>query len=59
MNFEEKMKRLDEITEKLEQKGLPLEEAVALYQEGLVLLKECNQKLEDAASLMENSSELP
>ena len=57
MKFEEKMKRLDEITEQLEQKGLPLEEAVALYQEGLLLLKECNQKLEDAAALLEDSSE--
>lgn len=55
MTFEKSMKRLEEITEKLEQRELPLEEAIALYQEGLELLKSCNQKLAEAEELLEST----
>ena len=48
MKFEEGMQRLTEITERLEQGGLPLEEAVALYGEGAKVAAECQQELENA-----------
>lgn len=55
MTFEKSMQRLEEITEKLEHRDLPLEEAIAFYQEGLELLKSCNQKLVEAEELLEST----
>ena len=37
VNFENSMKRLDEIVQKLESGKLSLEESIALYKEGSVL----------------------
>ena len=48
MKFEDDMKRLSEITAKLESGGLPLEEAVSLYGEGIRLAEICRQELENA-----------
>ncbi len=45
MNFEEGMRQLAEITEKLEAGGLPLEEAVKLYGEGAKLAEQCQKEL--------------
>ena len=39
------MTRLEEIVERLEQEEAPLEEAVALYREGLSLSAVCREKL--------------
>ena len=44
-SFEEAMTRLEEIVERLEQEEAPLEEAVALYKEGLTLSAICREKL--------------
>ena len=44
-SFEEAMTRLEEIVERLEQEEAPLEEAVALYREGLSLSAVCREKL--------------
>ena len=44
-SFEEAMTRLEEIVERLEQEEAPLEEAVALYKEGLSLSALCREKL--------------
>jgi exodeoxyribonuclease VII small subunit len=46
--FEAKMARLKEIVSKLEQQDLPLEEGVALFQEGSGLARECRRHLRDA-----------
>lgn len=46
--FEEAMKRLEEIVEKLEGGKLPLEDSLKYYKEGLELSKQCNLKLEEA-----------
>ena len=46
-NFEDAMKRLDQITEELSREGVELEKALALYEEGVKLAKACNAKLED------------
>ena len=48
MKFEEGMQQLAEITAKLEEGGLPLEEAVRLYGEGAKLADACRKELEQA-----------
>ena len=45
MNYEEKVKTLEEIATKLEQ-DLPLEQALELYKQGVGLIKECLTGLE-------------
>lgn len=48
MNYEEQMKRLAEITSKLEHEQLSLEEAAKLYTEGMQLSAQCHKILQDA-----------
>lgn len=48
MNFEDGMKALASVTEKLEAGGLSLEEAVSLYGEGAKLAEICKKELEQA-----------
>lgn len=50
LSFEEALERLEKIVQALEQSGLKLEEAVALFEEGMGLLRVCSQRL-DAADL--------
>jgi exodeoxyribonuclease VII small subunit len=49
-DFETRMARLGEIVEELEKGELPLERGVALYKEGLVLVKSCRRQLNEAAN---------
>ncbi len=46
--FEESLKRLEKIVEKLERGSLPLEEAMEAFAEGVRLVNVCNQKLDEA-----------
>lgn len=46
--FEDSLKRLQTIVEKMERGDLPLEEAVEAYTEGIRLVQACHQKLEEA-----------
>ena len=48
LNFEEIMKKLEEITDRLEKEELNLDEAVKLFEEGMELSKQANKKLENA-----------
>lgn len=48
MNFEELMKKLEEITNKLEKESLSLDDSVELFEQGMKISKECNSKLENA-----------
>ena len=48
MNFEASMKRLDEISASLEKENVSLEDALALYEEGVKLVRKCNEQLENA-----------
>lgn len=48
--FEQLYARLNERVSKLEQGGLSLEESIALYEEGMLLARECQERL-DAAEL--------
>lgn len=46
--FEEALKRLEEIVEKLESGDQPLEKSLALFEEGIKLARFCNTKLNEA-----------
>ncbi len=48
LNFEELMQKLEAITNKLEKESLSLDESVELFEEGMKISKECNEKLESA-----------
>ncbi|MDF1507568.1 exodeoxyribonuclease VII small subunit [Robertmurraya sp. DFI.2.37] len=47
MTFEEAMKNLEDIVEKLEEGDVPLEEAITIYRKGMELSKLCHDKLKD------------
>jgi exodeoxyribonuclease VII small subunit len=46
--FEDALKRLQTIVEKLERGDLPLEQAMESFTEGMQLVQLCHQKLEEA-----------
>ena len=48
LSFEESMKRLDEIVRHLEAGDLPLEESLALFEEGTALIRSCSAVLDKA-----------
>lgn len=48
INFEESMKQLEEIANKLEQNDLDLDKSVELFEEGMKLSKQCSEILESA-----------
>ena len=48
IDFESAMKRIDEISAKLEDSALKLDESLALYEEGVSLVAFCRAKLDEA-----------
>ncbi len=52
MNFEQSMKRIDEIIKKLDSGDTPLEESIELYKEGASLLGVCRKQLDEAEMLV-------
>ncbi len=46
--FESKLKRLEEITARLENETLPLDASISLFEEGQKLIKELSHELEEA-----------
>ena len=52
-SFEEALGRLEEIAEELEQGDLPLEQAIALAEEGLKLSQTCEKQLTEAEGKIE------
>lgn len=48
LNFEEAMKRLEEIAQELEKGDLDLDQAVKKFEEGMALSKKCNEILQEA-----------
>lgn len=46
--FEESLSELEAIVQKLERGDVPLEEALAAFQEGMILSKQCQDTLEKA-----------
>jgi exodeoxyribonuclease VII small subunit len=47
-NFEDALKRLEEIVESMEEGEIPLDDLVRKYEEGNQLLKVCGKRLRDA-----------
>ncbi|MDY0396485.1 exodeoxyribonuclease VII small subunit [Virgibacillus halophilus] len=52
LSFEDAMKELESIVEKLEAGDVPLEQAITYYQKGMDLSKICNDKLSDVEEKM-------
>lgn len=48
LNFEGSMARLEEIVSLLEKGEAPLDQAMALFEEGARLLRECTKQLDEA-----------
>lgn len=48
MSFEASLARLDEIVAALERDSVPLSELMKLYEEGVALLRSCNDRLDTA-----------
>ncbi len=48
LNFEEAFRRLGEMVDSLESGGLPLAKATDIYQQGMGLVRRCNQLLNEA-----------
>lgn len=46
LSLEENFELLEESLSKLEDDSLPLEEAFALYQQGMQILKSCNEEID-------------
>lgn len=47
LTFEEAMKNLEDIVDKLEEGDVPLEEAISIYRKGMELSKLCHDKLKN------------
>ena len=58
MTYEKAIERLEEIVSLLENNGIPLEDSISLFQEGITLSKYCDDKLkniqEKVAQIYEN-----
>lgn len=63
LSFEEAMDRLEIIVSQLEKGELPLEDALALFEEGAGLMKQCSKALDQAeqkvAKLLPGAGGLP
>jgi exodeoxyribonuclease VII small subunit len=53
LSFEEAMDQLESLVEKLEEGDVPLEKAIAYYQEGMKLSKLCHDKLQKVEKQMD------
>ncbi len=53
MRFEEALKALEKIVQELEREDLPLEEALARFEEGVRLARDCRRLLEEAERRVE------
>ncbi|WP_280768383.1 exodeoxyribonuclease VII small subunit [Salipaludibacillus daqingensis] len=52
LTFEQSMKSLEELVEKLEQGDVPLEEAITMFQDGMKLSKDCQDRLQKVEKQM-------
>ena len=53
LGFEEALKRLEAVVDKLNNEDITLEDSVTLYEEGIQLSKICTETLESAALKIE------
>lgn len=63
LTFEEAMARLDAIVSQLERGEAPLEESLALFEEGTKLMKQCGAQLDKAeqkvTKLLQDGTQIP
>ncbi|SDY56639.1 exodeoxyribonuclease VII small subunit [Evansella caseinilytica] len=52
LTFEQAMEKLEKVVGKLEQGDVPLEEAIAMFQEGMKLSKFCHERLQQVDKQM-------
>ncbi|MBN2364872.1 MAG: exodeoxyribonuclease VII small subunit [Calditrichaeota bacterium] len=55
-SFEQAMKRLEEISHKLESGDIALDESIKLYEEGIKLIEFCQSKLNEAEKKIQKLS---
>lgn len=58
MNYEQSIKRLEEIVSKLENGNLALDESLKLYEEGASLSENCRKMLTEAKLKIQNINEV-
>ena len=51
--LEDQLKRLETIVESLEGQDVPLEESLALFEEGVTITRDCRARLEDTQKKIE------
>ena len=56
-SYEEKLEELEKLGKLYESKFIPLKEAVELYTQANILLKECNTELNDTKATIQKISE--
>ena len=56
LSFEQKLKKANELLEKLSSTDVTLEESVRLYEDGLKLIKEAQKQIEEAKLKVEQMS---
>ena len=49
MSFEEKLQKLEDIVKELESGGVPLNDAIAKFNDAMLLANDCNKILENAS----------
>ena len=52
-SFEDCVKKLEEIVEKLEEPEIPLEQSLKLFEEGITIARFCEKKLTEAEGKVE------
>jgi exodeoxyribonuclease VII small subunit len=52
-NFETSLKRLEQIVNEMENAELDIDKSMKLFEEGIVLVKECSTKLNEAKKKIE------
>ena len=60
MKLEDIMLELDNVLNKLEDGNIPLEDAFDLYHQGMIMMKECNEKIDTVEKkmiILQNESE--
>ena len=53
IDFEKELKRLEEISSKMENKTISLDESIALYEEGIKITKRLEEALKEAEKKVE------
>ena len=53
MRFEQALEKLETVVAKLEAGNVPLDEALASYEEGMELIRVCNKQLDEAEQRVE------